>query len=160
MTDLPRCKLCQCEPNQSLSLADPGFRYNCDSHDCPIAEAGLTLTREQWTALMGVAGPIDPIASIEAVGMVDIVNTGRGKHAIYTNLDPAFDLPAGRHKLYTQAPAVDGAVIRDAARYRWLRDPCSGAERVVMYSRGDYGRGLMSYTMLDNAIDSAMGEQQ
>lgn len=54
MTDLPRCKLCQCEPNQSLSLADPGFRYNCDSHDCPIAESGLTLTREQWTALMGV----------------------------------------------------------------------------------------------------------
>lgn len=54
MTDLPRCKLCQCEPNQSLSLADPGFRYNCDSHDCPIAESGLTLTREQWTALMCV----------------------------------------------------------------------------------------------------------
>jgi hypothetical protein len=54
MTDLPVCKLCQCEPNQSLSLADPGFRYNCDSHECPIAESGLTLTNEQWTALMGV----------------------------------------------------------------------------------------------------------
>lgn len=54
MTDLTCCRLCQCAPNQSLSLADPGFRYNCDSHDCPIAESGLTLTREQWTALMGV----------------------------------------------------------------------------------------------------------
>ena len=54
MTDLPRCKLCQCEPNQSLSLADPGFRYNCDSHDCPIAESGLTLTTAQWNALMDV----------------------------------------------------------------------------------------------------------
>ena len=49
-----KCKLCQCEPNQSLSLADPGFRYNCDSHDCPIAESGLTLTTAQWNALMDV----------------------------------------------------------------------------------------------------------
>lgn len=45
---------------------------------------------------------------------------------------------------------------KDAERYRWLRDPCSGAERVVMYGRGDYGRGLMTYTMLDKAIDAAM----
>ena len=45
---------------------------------------------------------------------------------------------------------------RDAARYRWLRDPCSGAERVVIYSRGDFGCGLMSHTMLDAAIDEAM----
>lgn len=45
---------------------------------------------------------------------------------------------------------------KDAERYRWLRDPCSGAERVVMYGRGDYGRGLMAYTMLDEAIDAAM----
>lgn len=47
-------------------------------------------------------------------------------------------------------------VDRDAARYRWLRDPCSGAERIVMYSRGDYGRGLMSGTMMDSVIDDAM----
>lgn len=48
---------------------------------------------------------------------------------------------------------------KDAERYRWLRDPCSGAERVVMYGRGDYGRGLMAYTMLDEAIDDAMQEE-
>ena len=47
---------------------------------------------------------------------------------------------------------------RDAARYRWLRDPCSGAERVVLYSRDDFGYGLMSHTMLDAAIDEARGE--
>lgn len=45
---------------------------------------------------------------------------------------------------------------KDAARYRWLRDPCSGAERVIFYCRGDYGRGLMSSAMLDAAIDAAM----
>src|SRR5690554_2659447 len=45
---------------------------------------------------------------------------------------------------------------KDAERYRWLRDPCSGAERVVFYSRDDFGRGLMSHTMLDAAIDAAL----
>ncbi len=47
-------------------------------------------------------------------------------------------------------------MAKDAARYRWLRDPCSGAERVIFYCRGDYGRGLMSGTTLDAAIDDAM----
>lgn len=45
----------------------------------------------------------------------------------------------------------------DAARYRWLRDPCSGAQNVVMYGRGDFGAGLMSGSMLDDAIDAAIG---
>jgi len=49
-------------------------------------------------------------------------------------------------------------LAKDAARYRWLRDPCSGAERVIFYCRGDYGRGLMSGAMLDAAIDDAMGK--
>ena len=48
------------------------------------------------------------------------------------------------------------ALRKDAERYRWLRDPCSGAERVIFYCRGDYGRGLMSSSMLDAAIDAAM----
>lgn len=43
----------------------------------------------------------------------------------------------------------------DAQRYRWLRDPCSGAEHIIFYSRGDYGKGLMSGEMLDAAIDAA-----
>lgn len=59
---------------------------------------------------------------------------------------------------------VDGLITRverlkkDAERYQWLRDPCSGAERVVLYSRGDFGRGLLSYTMLDDAIDAEIGK--
>lgn len=51
---------------------------------------------------------------------------------------------------------ADEELRRDAERYRWLRDPCCGAERVIFYCRGDYGRGLMSGTMLDAAIDEAM----
>lgn len=58
-------------------------------------------------------------------------------------------------QLATQAPAADGDAL-DAARYRWLRDPCSGAERVIFYCRGDYGRGLMSGAMLDAAIDATL----
>ena len=48
------------------------------------------------------------------------------------------------------------ALRKDAERYRWLRDPCSGAERVIFYCRGDYGRGFMSSAMLDAAIDAAL----
>ncbi len=57
-----------------------------------------------------------------------------------------------------QLAAALEAARADAARYRWLRDPCSGAERVIFYCRGDYGRGLMSSAMLDAAIDQARGK--
>lgn len=58
-----------------------------------------------------------------------------------------------------QLAAALEAAREDAERYRWLRDPCSGAERVIFYCRGDYGRGLMSGAMLDAAIDDAMGKE-
>ena len=44
---------------------------------------------------------------------------------------------------------------QDSARYRWLRDPCSDVTKCY-YSRGDYGRGLMNTTMLDEAVDAAI----
>jgi len=47
------------------------------------------------------------------------------------------------------------ALRADAERYRWLRDPLSGAEEVIYYSRGDYGKGIFSGTLLDAAIDTA-----
>lgn len=49
-----------------------------------------------------------------------------------------------------------GELRKDADRYRWMRAPCSGAERVVTCERGYYGRDLMSGTMLDGAIDAAL----
>lgn len=45
-----------------------------------------------------------------------------------------------------------------AERYRWIRDPCSGAERVLFNDRGDYRQGLKWGDMLDEAIDHAMLE--
>ena len=50
-------------------------------------------------------------------------------------------------------------LAKDAERYRWLRDPCSGAERVIFYCRGDYGRGLKSGSWLDAAIDEALAKE-
>jgi len=47
----------------------------------------------------------------------------------------------------------------DATRYRWLRDPCSGAER-IMNKRGDYGISLPCGIALDNAIDDATGGER
>ena len=58
-----------------------------------------------------------------------------------------------------QLAAALEAAREDAERYRWLRDPCSGAEQVIFFCRGDYGRGLMSGTMLDAAIDAAMAKE-
>ncbi|MFA5630306.1 MAG: hypothetical protein WC997_02240 [Porticoccaceae bacterium] len=49
---------------------------------------------------------------------------------------------------------------QDAERYRCLRDPCSGVEHAIFYSRGDYGRGLMSENMLDDAVDSVMQKKK
>ena len=67
-------------------------------------------------------------------------------------------LEVWRSALSTQKPVEGDA--KDAERYRWLRNPCSGAERVIFYSRGDYGKGLMSSSMLDAAIDAAMAQQR
>jgi len=65
-----------------------------------------------------------------------------------------------KHEDYEALLAERNAAQKDAERYRWLRDPCSGAERVIFYCRGDYGRGLMSSAMLDAVIDAALqGEQ-
>ena len=86
--------------------------------------------------VMGITEEL--VAELEAVA-----HTGKGAFMIEC---------AEVHALLTERAEL----MRDAERYRWLREPCSGAERVVTYGRGDYGRGLMSYTMLDAAIDAAM----
>jgi hypothetical protein len=67
--------------------------------------------------------------------------------------------PADFRALLREAAAALEAARVDAERYRWLRDPCSGVERVIFYCRGDYGRGLMSSAMLDAAIDQARGKE-
>jgi hypothetical protein len=53
-------------------------------------------------------------------------------------------------------------LLADAERYRFIRDPCSGAEQAVFYrvDKEGFGLRLKSGEMLDIAIDDAMKEPQ
>jgi len=46
------------------------------------------------------------------------------------------------------------ALKADAERYRWLREPTNPVQKCY-YSRGDFGKGLLTGKMLDAAIDAA-----
>ena len=90
------------------------------------------------------------------------------KHTIYesrasTHADDCWSWGPGHYKcavgMIERLRTENARLREDAERYRWLRDPCSGAERVIFYCRGDYGRGLMSGSWLDAAIDDAMGKE-
>ncbi len=49
-------------------------------------------------------------------------------------------------------------LLADAMRYRFLRDPCSGADKLIHYCRGDYGKGMYSFTALDEILDEAIAK--
>lgn len=77
-------------------------------------------------------------------------------------VDTMHESDDGDYILYEDYEALQAEcekLRKDAERYRWLRDPCSGAEHVVMYGRGDYGKGLKSGSTLDDDIDAAMEQQ-
>lgn len=145
MSELPKCRLCGCAP---IRLIDGSVKHDEFASQCSLRLS--VLKGEEWTVLMGGGEPVahqffDPGTNRWHDFMSD-------KHRRDT-ADAGYEIRA----LYAHpAPAVDDAVLRDAARYRWLRDPCSGAERIITYSRGDYGRGLMSGAMIDSVIDDAM----
>jgi len=109
------------------------------------------------------------------------------KNGSLTEWEPtthAFALPDGKHALYTaapQAPApeLDAGVVRDAERYRWLRDQHEGHED-LSYDADDLPQPLtptaLAFTVfkpdrgslepvgcipgeLDKAIDAAMSAQ-
>lgn len=94
-------------------------------------------------------------------GSVPVLLSGDPAYTPMTNhLTDVHTVPLVLASDYEALLAERDALRKDAERYRWLRDPCSGAERVIFYCRGDYGRGLMSSAMLDAVIDAALqGEQ-
>ena len=71
----------------------------------------------------------------------------------------AHEKPLYTHPARQAVPVAPQEDALDAERYRWIRDPCSGAEHHIYYSRGDYGKGLMSGPMLDDAIDAARANE-
>lgn len=116
----------------------------CTDYDCTAVEIGRLLQ-----------APAQP-AQVHGWQMVPVKPTEAMCAAGFCVSEAEHD-PAGVYKamLYA-APQPSDDVAKDAARYRWLRDPCSGAEKILHYSRGDYGKGLKSGEWLDAAIDAAM----
>jgi hypothetical protein len=59
--------------------------------------------------------------------------------------------------IYTHpAPAVQADVLKDAQRYRWLRDNLEGDWAICEWAAGDYHRDARASHIVDAAIDAAM----
>lgn len=112
MSDLPKCLLCQ---GASFKMLAHGTVTHPTDKSRPCALSGIEVTPEQWTALMGRGEPVaiaktrrefheyENSALEDEVGyLVTHVNWVKKPQDV------------GELKLYTQAPAVDGAVLRDA----------------------------------------------
>lgn len=121
MSNIPICRLCECVPSESFDLIDiETMYYNCDTSGCPVAESGMMLTPEQWQQLMGGGEPVawrpklaHPIPYVTGAPRESDLKHWEGSMGV--EIEYAY---AGQP---SQASAVDDAVLRDAARYRWLR---------------------------------------
>ena len=47
----------------------------------------------------------------------------------------------------------------DAERYRWIRDPKSPADKVILFDRGAKGKGVFAFIALDECIDAAIAQE-
>jgi len=48
---------------------------------------------------------------------------------------------------------------KDAERYRWIRDPKSPADKVILFDRGAKGKGVFAFIALDECIDAAIAQE-
>lgn len=157
--------------------ADDGDYYLAADVDAAIEalQAEIERLHEQLRLALRDAAPAVrgepvawPLASLEEADkgwtldyrFIEQVERIASQHTDYaTSMEATEQVLIAANEVLRASQPADEELRRDAARYRWLRDPCSGAERVIFYCRGDYGRGLMSGTMLDAAIDAAMREE-
>lgn len=148
MSELPKCRLC----GRSLILLaeDQGgiwFHPTSETLRDPCPLDTVHFTAAEWAKLMGGGEPVAWISVVQCIGP-DYGKERYGKLPIQS-LNPAYY----KHvPLYTHAaPAVDDAVIRDAVRYRWLRD------NNHLGARFSAGNSHMSYEdNIDTDIDDAM----
>ena len=49
---------------------------------------------------------------------------------------------------------------KDAERYRWIRDPKSPADKVILFDRGAKGKGVFAFIALDECIDAAIAQDK
>lgn len=107
MSELLPCTLCQ---SKSFPMLAHGTVIHPTDKSRPCALNGIEVTPEQWTKLMGQGEPVAWAATDE---------TGLVVEALGFNQSRRFDTP-----LYLAAPpqAQGDDVLRDAMRYRWLRE--------------------------------------
>lgn len=48
---------------------------------------------------------------------------------------------------------------KDAERYRWIRDPKSPADKVILFDHGAKGKGVFAFIALDECIDAAIAQE-
>lgn len=113
MSELPICRLCGCTP---IRLIDGSVKHDELTSDCSMRLA--VLKGEEWAALMGGGEAVAWEYQHEDTGLIDFVDPQQVEWGFEKN-NPRWQKvgPVYRHP----APAVGDAVLRDAARYRWLR---------------------------------------
>lgn len=109
------------------------------------------VANRKWPELMG-----------QGEAVAEVIENVVGVEIAWSH-PPSHGRPPVGTKLYTHpAPAVDDGVVRDAARYRWLRSNNVGPSQIEKVS-DDYSPPyftLKCENELDAAIDSAIKEQQ
>lgn len=170
MGDLPVCRLCGVPPLETGTVDDVLAKLPLDAKhpdtECPLAK--MTFKHEAWRTLMGqgeaVAEPYGylffkvgcraPDDCEEYEEFIKAESVDSGELARYQKHDAVMPLYT------TPQPAVDDAVLRDAARYRWL---CAEIENgavegvsgalVELYDESMYDNGDELSAAIDAAIE-------
>lgn len=149
MSDLPKCLLCGCAPT-SYPMPDGTHKHHCANRECTLH--AVLMTPDQWNALMGRGEPVAWRYWNEK---------SKSWNETHSKLVAEAMGEGGRkvEPLYTQEPAVDGAVrLLDAAialrddlllRAEMADDGC----RVVF-------AGASVWDEFKKAIDAAMTKEQ
>jgi hypothetical protein len=148
MSELPKCRLCGATP---IQLINGSVKHDEFSSDCSLKSAVLTFA--EWSNLMGQS---EPVAWMNEHG--ETLSAAQKVSGLYFDSE-TFTTPLHTHP----APAVDVAVLRDAERYRWLREQHWSDGRIAVVtdpkSNVKLGSRCLSIDLLDLEIDTAMNEE-
>ena len=70
----------------------------------------------------------------------------------------AVDREMGYRSRLAMAEQERDELRKDAERYRWIRDPKSPADKVILFDRGAKGKGVFAFIALDECIDAAIAQ--
>lgn len=113
MSELPKCMLCGCTP---IRLIDGSVKHNELTSNCSLRLA--VLKGEEWNALMGGGEAVAWTYKAPHGRSVSFIRVPDGDLQKDVIVTPLYAGPS---------QAVDGAVLLDAALFRWLIDgPRSG----------------------------------